>query len=200
MGPKDGKYEVIWPVSLPDEGTFDWLDLFLEKNPQYTELSDRMIIDWVEKSGFWRNRNHAMKTSNDKPEMTFGIRDLDDGVGVRRILHAVASVQQRNFVIMEVKGNLIKEERQEMLSIFSGSRFKKSATIVAGEPNLEFKRKIQEVVLKQKQDAADKEFEVKKAEAARQKLFEQKRKELERAKKESRKAAKKAEAEKKEKA
>merc|ERR1712066_235720 len=31
--PKDGKYEVVLPVACPDEGTFDWLDTFLEKNP-----------------------------------------------------------------------------------------------------------------------------------------------------------------------
>ena len=36
--PEDGKYEVIFPVAVPDEGTFDWLDDFLEKNPKYVEL------------------------------------------------------------------------------------------------------------------------------------------------------------------
>ena len=35
---QDGKYEVIFPVAVPDEGTFDWLDEFLEKNPEYVEL------------------------------------------------------------------------------------------------------------------------------------------------------------------
>merc|ERR1712196_762011 len=39
--PADGKYTALFPVSLPDEGTFDWLDSFLEKHTQYTELSDR---------------------------------------------------------------------------------------------------------------------------------------------------------------
>jgi len=41
--PADGKYNVLFPVSLPDEGTFDWLESFLEKNPNYTELSDRHL-------------------------------------------------------------------------------------------------------------------------------------------------------------
>merc|ERR1712187_814433 len=133
--------------------------MFLEKNPQYTELSDRMMIDWAEKSGIWRNKNHTIKTSNDKPEMTFGIRELDDGVSIRRILYAIASMQQRNFVIMEVKGNLLKDERQEILSKFTDPRFKKVAVLLAGEPNLEFKRRIQELLLKQKQEISDKEFE-----------------------------------------
>merc|ERR1740138_362449 len=41
--PKDKKYEVVVPVAFPDEGTFAWVDSFLEKNPQYVELSDRKI-------------------------------------------------------------------------------------------------------------------------------------------------------------
>ena len=28
--PADGKYEVRFPVSMPDEGSFDWLDRFME--------------------------------------------------------------------------------------------------------------------------------------------------------------------------
>merc|ERR1711985_127490 len=43
--PDDGKYDVVVPVGLPDEGTFDWVDSFLKKNPQYTELSSRKLID-----------------------------------------------------------------------------------------------------------------------------------------------------------
>merc|ERR1712039_948696 len=49
--PTDGKYEVLFPVAFPDEGTFDWLDDFLEKNPKYVELSERKLIDWAAKSG-----------------------------------------------------------------------------------------------------------------------------------------------------
>merc|ERR1712226_1420012 len=51
--PHEGKYEALFPVGFPDEGTFEWLDDFLAKNKQYTELSDRMIQDWAVKSGFW---------------------------------------------------------------------------------------------------------------------------------------------------
>lgn len=36
--------------SSVSRGGFDWLDLFKAKNPQYIELSDRMIMDWAEKS------------------------------------------------------------------------------------------------------------------------------------------------------
>merc|ERR1711957_617615 len=40
LAPKDGKYDVLFPACLPDEGAFDWLDSFLQKNKQYTELSN----------------------------------------------------------------------------------------------------------------------------------------------------------------
>ncbi|CAE7332359.1 unnamed protein product, partial [Symbiodinium microadriaticum] len=48
---QDGKFEVIFPVSLPDEGTFDWLADFLEQHPGYVEISDRKIVEWATMSG-----------------------------------------------------------------------------------------------------------------------------------------------------
>merc|ERR1712217_693070 len=64
--PKQGKYEVVLPVAFPDEGTFDWLDAWLAKNPNYVELSDRKIMEWARCSGLW-GRNDR-KVSNDKPQ------------------------------------------------------------------------------------------------------------------------------------
>merc|ERR1712072_1434169 len=90
--PKDGKYEVLFPVGLPDEGTFDWLDLFLEKNPAYTELSDRAIIRWAEQSGISRPKGYGRETSKDKPGWEFGLPLLDD-FSVRNILKQVAPIQ-----------------------------------------------------------------------------------------------------------
>jgi len=52
---------VIFPVSLSDEGSFDWLDMFLEKNPGHVEISDRAIRDWIEKSGVWQKRGGVQK-------------------------------------------------------------------------------------------------------------------------------------------
>merc|ERR1712048_208665 len=63
--PKDGKYEVLFPVGLPDEGCFDWLDMFLKKNKKYTEVSDRALQSWCEKSGIMRKGQTA--SSKDKP-------------------------------------------------------------------------------------------------------------------------------------
>merc|ERR1712151_732991 len=73
---KAGKCDVVVPVALPDEGPFDFLDLYHQKNPGYTEISDRAIVDWAVKSGVYRR---GYKTTNDKPEMGSGIQNLDDG-------------------------------------------------------------------------------------------------------------------------
>merc|ERR1712032_1285639 len=94
--PKDGKYELVMPVGLPDEGIFDWVNMFLEKNPGFTELSDRAILSWAEKSGVWRPKGFQARTNNDKPDMAFGIQQLDD-LTVRRVMHTVATAQPRNY-------------------------------------------------------------------------------------------------------
>lgn len=57
--PAGGKHEVVFPVGLPDQGYFDWVDLFLEKNPDYIELSDRKIAEWAVKSGVWKGKKRG---------------------------------------------------------------------------------------------------------------------------------------------
>lgn len=189
---KDGKNEVAVPVCLPDEGTFEWLKMFHEKNPGYTELSDRMILDWAEKSDISRQKGFEAKTSsNDKPEMNFGIKELDDN-SVRRILQAIAPLQPRNFVCMEVLGNLIKDERKALLARFSSPMFKKTGYVVVGEPNSEFKKRTNEVLLKQKQEASDAEFKAKKAEEKKKKLEEKQKRQIERIQKKAEKEKNKA--------
>merc|ERR1719414_1070218 len=93
--PEGGKYNVIFPVSMPDEGTFDWLDMFLEKNKDYVELSDRKILDWAEKSGIWKSKGYGLagRSSNDKPDMNFQVRELDD-CSMRRAIHMIAPLQK----------------------------------------------------------------------------------------------------------
>merc|ERR1719329_1594073 len=82
--PADGKYTALFPVSLPDEGTFDWLDSFLEKNKGYTEFSDRAFLDWALKSG-----QHAKgeKHCNDRLPLP-----LDDIIAVKKTLLDVAAL------------------------------------------------------------------------------------------------------------
>eukprot|EP00449_Zooxanthella_nutricula_P026642 CAMPEP_0198529256 /NCGR_PEP_ID=MMETSP1462-20131121/25646_1 /TAXON_ID=1333877 /ORGANISM="Brandtodinium nutriculum, Strain RCC3387" /LENGTH=808 /DNA_ID=CAMNT_0044259097 /DNA_START=1 /DNA_END=2423 /DNA_ORIENTATION=+ len=176
--PKDGKYEVLFPVCLPDEGAFDWLDMFLQKHPEYVELSDRAILAWAEKSGLARPKGYAARSSNDKPEMGFGIGAMDDH-SVRRVLQHVAPVQPRHFVVMEVKSNLVKQERTELLSRWAVPGFRKVALVLMADPPADFRKRSQELALKTKQDAADVEFKAKQEEEKRKKALEKRQKQLE---------------------
>jgi len=187
---KDGKGEVVVPVGLPDEGLFDWLDMFLAKNPGYTELSDRMVLDWAERSGVLRKGGYKARTSNDKPEKGFGIRELDDD-SVHRLLLSVASLHPRNFVVAEVKGNLLQAERGELLARFPGSCFRRVGHVIVGEPTTDFKKRTGQLVLQHKQELSDAAFKAKKAEEKRKKLQEKRQKQLERAKKKAEKERKK---------
>jgi len=175
--PNDGKYDVLLPVALPDEGTFDWLDGFIAKNPHYVELSDRKILEWAATSGLWKPKATGWKTSNDKLEFNFGLPGMDDR-SIRRVLRAVAPVVPRHYIVMEVKSNLLQSERKEILKRFSAPHFRKTAHVVMGEPSEEFKRTQLDKLLKAKQDKADIAWRAKKAEDKRKKEIERRQKEL----------------------
>mmetsp|Transcript_115359 Transcript_115359/g.182267 ORF Transcript_115359/g.182267 Transcript_115359/m.182267 type:complete len:959 (+) Transcript_115359:47-2923(+) len=165
---KDNKCEVIFPVGLPDEGTFDWLDMFLEKNPQYTELSDRMILDWATKSGLYRTRAPGWKNCNDKPEMNFGLASMDEN-SVQRVLNSIVAAQPRPYVVMEVKSNLLKDERESLIKRFTRNCYKRVAQVVIGEPPAEFKDRTREALLKEKQDKLESEWRIRLRQAQREK-------------------------------
>lgn len=181
--PKDGKYEVVFPVGFPDEGTFDWLDMWLEDKPDYTELSDRKVIEWAKASGLHGNRGGG-GGSNDAPTFSFGISQMDDKSLCRQI-QSMAALVPRNYVVMQVKSNLVADERKNNLKKFSGSQFKKIAQVVMGEPtSKEFKKRVQQQILKKKQDKSDNAWRTKKA------AQERKKAEKERAKKQKEAAEK----------
>ena len=70
---KDGKCDVMFPVFFPDEGSFEWLDGFLQENPDYVELSGRKIQDWAAQSGMKKPKSaQLIKTSNDNQSSTLG--------------------------------------------------------------------------------------------------------------------------------
>jgi len=185
--PAASSCEVLFPVALPGEGGFDWLDMFLAKNPQYTEISDRAILDWCKKSGIFAA---PAKTSLDKPMPSFGIGDLDD-MSVGRILRSVAPLQNRSYVVMELKGNLLKEERATALARFPEDSFKAVAQVVVGEPAADFKKYTQELLLQAKQATSDTEFRKQQAAEKAKKLAEKRAKDLEKAKKKAEKERKK---------
>merc|ERR1711959_860407 len=94
-------------------------------------------------------------------------------------LSSLAPLVPRNYVIMEVKSNLMAAERKEVLKKFNYPCFKKVAQVVMGPPNKEFKAVVQKKLLKDKQTKADNAFKAKKAEAARKKAQEARAKEAE---------------------
>eukprot|EP00440_Ansanella_granifera_P038802 gb/GFBE01042104.1/.p1 GENE.gb/GFBE01042104.1/~~gb/GFBE01042104.1/.p1 ORF type:complete len:1026 (+),score=358.55 gb/GFBE01042104.1/:1-3078(+) len=187
----DGKYELIFPVCLPEEGTFDWLDWFLERNPNYVELSERMIIEWAVRSGINRPRVNALKASNDRPDMNFGMPHLDDGI-TKQILVAAAATQERDMVFMEVRGNLLEEERKEAVARFRMPHFKRVAKVMMGEPTGEFRQHVLEQIRKEKQEKADVEFQAERQRKAQMRLMEMQKKQVEWAKKQQEKRLKRA--------
>eukprot|EP00927_Polykrikos_kofoidii_P033429 TRINITY_DN2825_c0_g2_i1.p1 TRINITY_DN2825_c0_g2~~TRINITY_DN2825_c0_g2_i1.p1 ORF type:complete len:1084 (-),score=246.91 TRINITY_DN2825_c0_g2_i1:121-3372(-) len=149
ISPKDGKHEVLFPVAVPDQGAFDWLDLFLESNPNFVELSDRKILDWARKSGVTRPRGYLSKDSHDKPGMQFSIPMLDDE-SVQQVLSSLAPVVRRDLVFMELKDNLIRDERKANLRRFPVADFKRVAIVLVGEPPEEYKERVRELALADK--------------------------------------------------
>merc|ERR1712060_268426 len=149
---KDGRHEVLFPIGLPDEGTFEYLDAFLKENPGYTELSSRALVDWGLGSGLWRKTGKSRKL-NDDPGMEFGIRDLD-GTTLPQMVQAITGVQKRNYVSMQVKKNLLVEERKEAIAKFDTRDYKRVAMVAMGEPPADFKAKVHDVMLESKKKKA----------------------------------------------
>lgn len=178
--PKDGKYEIAMPVAFPDEGTFAWVDSFLEKNPQFVELSDRKIVEWARASGLWEAGRKG-NTSNDKPTVNFGIPDLDN-LTVKKVIASAAPIVPRNYLIMEVKSNLVAAERKELLKKFNYPYYKKVARVVMGEPSKEFKAAVQNKLLKDKQAKSDNIWRREKSEKVRLKNLQKAKKEADKKK------------------
>jgi len=179
--PKDGKYEVVYPVALPDQGLFDWVDDFIAKNPNYTELSERKIIEWAAKSGITRPKGHHIRGCNDKPEAGFGIPSLDDG-SVRRVLSGVAPLLKRNYVVAEVKANLMAAERNRSLAQFSSPKWSKVAKVIIGKPDKAYSARVLQAILADKKAKAESEKKKKQAEVTRKRLLAERAKKAEEAK------------------
>merc|ERR1712232_1250459 len=189
--PKGGKPEVLFPVGFPGEGTFDWLDIFHEKNPGYTEISDRMILDWAAKSGI-TNKHTNRNSSRDKSAPSTGVGSIDD-MSARKVIYNAASVVPRNYVVMEVKRNLTASDRKELLLKFPACSFKRIAKVAMGSPTAEMSKVVKDKILKLKQAKSDAQFKKAKEDKKRAKQAEQRKKEAA-----AKAAAKKAAAEKKE--
>eukprot|EP00746_Dinoflagellata_sp_MGD_P165570 gnl/MRDRNA2_/MRDRNA2_94917_c0_seq1.p1 gnl/MRDRNA2_/MRDRNA2_94917_c0~~gnl/MRDRNA2_/MRDRNA2_94917_c0_seq1.p1 ORF type:complete len:837 (-),score=250.36 gnl/MRDRNA2_/MRDRNA2_94917_c0_seq1:64-2574(-) len=159
LPPKNGKFEVHYPVGIPDEGTYDFVDQFLEENPSFVELSDRAIVSWASQSGLTRQKE---KLYNDKfaAGLNFGVASIDD-LSVHKILQTLAPATQRNFVVMDVANNLTENGRKEGLQRFSGPQWKKIAQVAMGAPPEKFKKHLQKLILAQKQKELEAEHKKK---------------------------------------
>merc|ERR1712159_831347 len=101
-----------------------------------------------------------------------------DDFSVRRVLNAVAPLVPRNYVVMEVKENLTKADRETNLKRFSHPSYKKVANIVMGEPNAEYKKVVHSVILKEKTEKAKAEWKAKVQEKERKKQLAARQKQL----------------------
>jgi len=160
--------EVLFPIFLPDSGAYDWVDWFLKDNPsRYLEVSDRSLQDWALKSGFRneKGKGKGIQQSNDKPEMGFGIPSFEDGAA-REILTSMASMQHRNSVSMQVRGNLCRDER--IASLKKWGSCKKVAQVMIGVPDEAFRKRTHELMLADKQEEANREWYLKNGDRIKQ--------------------------------
>merc|ERR1712151_981421 len=152
-------------------------DGFLEKNPQYVELSDRAIQNWIIKSGMRKQHQGGKWHSNDKPEYNFGLSMVDDH-SIRKAIMSIAPLIPRHYIVMEVKENLVAGDRKANLQRFDMPHFKKIAKVMMGEPAEEYKKKVYAQMLVDKQAKSDKEFQQAKIEKQRKKAIAKRQKEL----------------------
>jgi len=153
------------------------LDQFMADNPHFVELSDRKLVEWASRSGLPKPKPNFQRTSNDKPDNHFGLQALDE-LQMRRIIASIAPLVPRNYIVMEVKSNLVKAERMELLKRFSGPHFKRIAQVAIGEPPASYKDKVMKFKLKEKQDKLDLEYKQRQLEKERKKQIMLKKREM----------------------
>merc|ERR1712187_1016167 len=97
----------------------------------------------------------------------------------------------RHYVVMEMRANLMKEERVALASAFSASHFRRVAKVAIGEPGEDFKKGVYDDLLKKKQAKATAAWKARKANKERKKMIDKRQKQLAAVKKANEEAAKK---------
>merc|ERR1719458_293010 len=90
-----------------------------------------------------------------------------------RLLASLAPALPRNFLVAEVKGNLLPEMRKAIISRFTD--FTKTAYVAMGEPTSDYKETMQAKLLEEKKHQATIEQKKRKNEAEVKKLIESKK-------------------------
>jgi hypothetical protein len=137
--PKDGKFEVVIPVGLPNEGTFDFLDcsFYPKSKLVYTELSDRMLVKRMMESG--------LRGLPSDPR-SFKVGEFDSGK-MMRAFKLLASTSKKNYVLMSVKNNLMQTERVADLKLFQAPWFTAKAVVAMGPPPADFLKAVKAKVI-----------------------------------------------------
>merc|ERR1712232_1400691 len=134
---------------------------------------------WPQQYGYGKGKGKgAGEACNDKPDFNFGVHGLDNRE-CSSIINSITGLQPRNYVVMEVRQNLIPEERAALLRRFPKSLYKRTAKVVMGEPKADFKKVVKDRILKQKQTKEDAIYQKQKFQREQKKLADQKRKEQE---------------------
>mmetsp|Transcript_70689 Transcript_70689/g.133415 ORF Transcript_70689/g.133415 Transcript_70689/m.133415 type:complete len:916 (+) Transcript_70689:77-2824(+) len=142
--PKDGKFQVVVPVGLPEEGFFDFVDRFVDAHPGFEELSDRRLVEWCLKSGLTRQEAPRPTHSVDRPDFNFGPMHIDNR-SVRPMLKTLAQIANRDYIVADLRSNLLAVEREHLLSLFPPST-QRSAIVAIGEPSASFKKWVHEKI------------------------------------------------------
>merc|ERR1712232_1432909 len=110
------------------------------------------------------------------PQPSFGIPQLDD-MSARKVLQKIAPLAPRHYVVMEVKGNLLKDDRAQLLGKFAHPWFRRVAKVAIGEPSDNYKSRIYGELLKAKKVKVVEEWKKKKLEFERKMVIKKKQKE-----------------------
>merc|ERR1712194_828042 len=81
-----------------------------------------------------------MRNCNDKPDMNLNCPPIDQG-GIDRMIKAFAPMQGRNYIVMEVRNNLLEQDRINLLNRFPSDMFRKIAQVQIGDASSDFKKK-----------------------------------------------------------
>lgn len=125
-----GERKVLFPIGLPDEGVYDFVDQFLEASPEYLEISARAMQRWSLSSRQLQGRHAQKETTETAFECSVEVPEIQSLLNLSERLG-------RNLVVVDSRLNLLKVDRQRFLDTFQG--VKKVATVVVGEPTQAFK-------------------------------------------------------------
>jgi len=148
-------------VGLPEQGLFDYVDRFLEENPDYTELSERMVKDWLLKSGLWVHGGKSRGGSCDKPSLNFGIQEVDNRSVLSFIMANVVQFSKRNFIVPQIHLNLQQEKRDELIQKFMVAHFDVTAHVIIGEPTVKHKEWVKNRIMADYEERKQKVLEMK---------------------------------------